>query len=77
MDEIVSLYNMLPITSFAWDKIEGRKKDKTCVTITLTCNGISPEWFHPFFIGHAYHHVLKKRLLKNKDFSMVIIQRHG
>jgi len=53
MDETGLFYNMSPNTTIAREPIEGRKKDKTRITIAFTCNADGTDRFRPMFIGRA------------------------
>jgi hypothetical protein len=53
MDETALFYNLAPDTTIARQQIEGSKKDKTRITIALTCNADGTDKLPPLFIGHA------------------------
>ena len=53
MNETALMYNMPPRTTIVKERIEGRKKNKTRLTIAFTCNVTGTERFVPFFIDHA------------------------
>jgi hypothetical protein len=53
MDETGLFYNLAPDTTIARQQIEGSKKDKTRITIGLTCNADGTDKLPPMFIGHA------------------------
>jgi DDE superfamily endonuclease/Tc5 transposase DNA-binding domain len=53
MDETAYLYNLAPDKTIAQRQIEGSKKDKTRLTIALTCNATGTDRFELLFLGHA------------------------
>jgi DDE superfamily endonuclease/Tc5 transposase DNA-binding domain len=53
MDETAYLYNMAPDKTIARRQIEGAKKDKTRLTIALTCNATSTDRVELLILGHA------------------------
>jgi hypothetical protein len=62
MDETGLFYNLAPSTTISRRQIEGSKKDKTRLTIGLTCNADGSDRLPPLFIGHA----AKPRCFKGK-----------
>jgi len=53
MDETAYLYNLAPDKTIAQRQIEGSKKDKTRLTIGLTCNVTGTDRFKLLFLGHV------------------------
>lgn len=53
MNETGLFYNISSNTTIARESIEGRKKDKTRITIVFTCNMDGTDRFRPIFIGRA------------------------
>ena len=77
MNETALMYNMPPRTTIVKERIEGRKKNKTRLTIAFTCNVTGTERFVPFFIDHANKpRCFNKKLVKSWGFSTVITKRH-
>ena len=53
MNETALFYKMPSDSTIAWNTVEGNKKDKTHITIALTCNAKSTDWFELIFIRYT------------------------
>ena len=53
MDETTYLYNFAPDKTIAQRQIEGAKKDKTQLTIAVTCNATGSDHVELMILGHA------------------------
>jgi len=53
MNEMAYFYNLAPDKTIARQQIEGAKKDKTRITIALTCNANGTDLFQLLILGHA------------------------
>src|SRR5438046_727909 len=53
MDETAYLYNLAPNKTIARHQIEGSKKDKTRLTLALTCNATSTDQVPLLILGYA------------------------
>ena len=62
MDETAYFYNLAPDKTIAQQQIEGAKKDKTRITIAVTCNATGTDMFELLILGHA----AKPRCFKKK-----------
>ena len=51
MDETIYLYNFAPDKTIAQRQIEGAKKDKTWLTIVVTCNALALVMLSLWFLG--------------------------
>ena len=63
MDETAYFYNLAPDKTIAQQQIEGAKKDKTRMTIAVTCNATGTDLFELLILGHA----VKPRCFKKKS----------
>src|SRR5438046_6851406 len=62
MDETAYFYNLAPNKTIARQQVEGAKKDKTRLTIAVTCNATGTDPFELLILGHAQ----KPRCFKKK-----------
>ena len=53
MDETAYLYNLAPDKTIAQRQIEGAKKDKTRLTLAVTCNATGSDRVELLILGHA------------------------
>jgi DDE superfamily endonuclease/Tc5 transposase DNA-binding domain len=63
MDETAYLYNLAPDKTIARNQMEGAKKDKTRLTIAVTCNATGTDRVELLILGHAE----KPRCFKKKS----------